>query len=59
MLLCSDGLTACLGDHELGDCLEAALSPREVCERLIKAALTRGAPDNVSVVSVFVQESAL
>ncbi len=59
LLLCSDGLTACLGDHELGDCLESGISPRDVCERLIKVALARGAPDNVSVVSVFVQESEL
>lgn len=59
MLLCSDGLTACLGDHEVGDCLASATSPRNLCETLIKAALARGAPDNVSVVSVFVQAPGL
>lgn len=57
MLLCSDGLTACLGDHEVGDCIAAAASPNELCEMLIQAALARGAPDNVSVISVFVQEA--
>ena len=59
ILLCSDGLTACLGDHEVGDCLAAADTPPDLCKSLIQASLERGAPDNVSVVSVFVREPGL
>lgn len=57
LLLCSDGLTGCLGDHEIADHVAAALDPDQLCTALISASLERGAPDNVSVISVFVQEA--
>nr|WP_322867344.1 protein phosphatase 2C domain-containing protein [Aquicoccus sp. G2-2]MEA1114674.1 protein phosphatase 2C domain-containing protein [Aquicoccus sp. G2-2] len=56
LLLCSDGLTACLGDHQIGDLLAQTHEPEEVCRQMVTAALEAGAPDNVSVVSVFARE---
>lgn len=55
ILLCSDGLTTCLGDHDIADLAAAATSPKSLCASLIDASLRRGAPDNVSVVAVFAQ----
>lgn len=57
LLLCSDGLTACLGDHEIADKIAAAQDPAHLCEDLVRASLGRGAPDNVSVVAVFVKDA--
>jgi protein phosphatase len=56
LLLCSDGLTACLGDHQISDLLSQTPEPEEVCRRMVSATLEMGAPDNVSVVSVFARE---
>lgn len=56
ILLCSDGLTACLGDHEVADLMVGAAEPRSLCEALIQGSLAQGAPDNVSVISVYAQE---
>ena len=53
ILLCSDGLMACMGDHEIADHVSAAHDPQALCSGLMKAALLSGAPDNVSVVAVF------
>ncbi len=57
LMLCSDGLTACLGDHDIADCALRATDPEALCADLIIHCLERGAPDNVSVVSTFVQEA--
>ena len=57
LLLCSDGLTACLGDLSIAWQLAIAVTPEEACQRLVGAALDDGAPDNVSVVVVFVGEA--
>ncbi|WP_299560407.1 protein phosphatase 2C domain-containing protein [uncultured Sulfitobacter sp.] len=56
VLLCSDGLTACLGDPEIASHMSAAATPAAMCDALVIAALESGAPDNVSVVSVFGSE---
>ena len=50
LLLCSDGLTNQVGDQEL--LYEVLKTPdiHESCEQLIKLALIRGAPDNVTAV---------
>lgn len=56
LLLCSDGLTACLGDHEIGDILRGAATPEQVCREMIEAGLRAGAPDNISVIGVFARE---
>jgi PPM family protein phosphatase len=48
IILCSDGLTNCLSDDDIGrlplDCF-----PYETCDALIAQAREKGAPDNVSV----------
>jgi PPM family protein phosphatase len=53
MILCSDGLTGPVGDGTIAALLGAADTPEEACRSLLRAALEDGAPDNVSVVAVF------
>jgi serine/threonine protein phosphatase PrpC len=50
-LLCSDGLTEHVEDHEMADCL-ARLPAQQACEALVELTLSRGARDNVTVVVV-------
>jgi len=50
-LLCSDGLTAHVGDDEIAACL-AADDPQRACDALLALTLQRGASDNVSLVVV-------
>lgn len=52
MLLCSDGLGTCLGDQEILGHLTGAETPDAQCQALVQACLTRGAPDNVSVICI-------
>lgn len=56
MMLCSDGLTTCVGDQTIAEHMTAAETPRALCDALVIAALENGAPDNVSVVAVFAVE---
>ncbi len=56
LLLCSDGLTACLDDQAIADVLATADEPQGLCSQLIDASLAFGAPDNVSVIAVFAVE---
>jgi len=57
ILMCSDGLTACLGDHEIAARMEGADSPEGMCSALVQDALEAGAPDNVSVIAIFADEA--
>lgn len=50
-LLCSDGLTEHVEDHEMADAL-ARMSPQDACNHLIALTLSRGARDNVTVLVV-------
>ena len=50
ILLCSDGLSNVVMDHEVLYELQRGVSVRESCENLIEMALSRGAPDNVTAV---------
>jgi serine/threonine protein phosphatase PrpC len=50
-LLCSDGLTGHLSDHEIAAVL-ATGSPQNACDHLIAMTLQRGASDNVSVIVI-------
>ncbi|MFV2053381.1 PP2C family protein-serine/threonine phosphatase [Aliiroseovarius sp. YM-037] len=54
LLLCSDGLTACVHEQTIAALLNDARNPSTACKSLIDEALRRGAPDNVSVITVFV-----
>jgi serine/threonine protein phosphatase PrpC len=55
-LICSDGLTRLVSDHELAQVL-GARAPQVVAEQLVALCLERGAPDNVSVVLVCCDET--
>jgi serine/threonine-protein phosphatase Stp1 len=55
-LLCSDGLTKTLEDHEIAQRLQQPIE--QAVAALIDAALERGAPDNVTVVAVKVQSAS-
>jgi protein phosphatase len=50
-VLCSDGLTAHVEDHEILACV-ADGEPQSACDRLVALTLDRGAVDNVTVVVV-------
>lgn len=56
IVLCSDGLTACIGDQHIAELLAAATTPEIACETLMIAALEGGAPDNVSIITFFASE---
>ncbi len=53
LMLCSDGLTACLSEQDIAGHMRLAASPQDLCTALVVASLDGGAPDNVSVVSVY------
>ncbi len=53
-LVCSDGLTGQLSDHEIG-AVVSALPPTEACEFLVELTNLRGGPDNITVLIVHVE----
>jgi PPM family protein phosphatase len=56
LLLCSDGLTRCVYEQTVEALLRDASGPEEACQRLLREALDNGAPDNVSAITVLIQE---
>lgn len=50
-LLCSDGLTEHIEDHEMAEAL-TRFAPQAACDALVQLTLQRGAKDNVTVVVV-------
>lgn len=54
-LLCSDGLSGFVSAHEIEDRL-TALSPAPAAQNLLDLVLSRGAPDNVTLVLVACEE---
>ena len=52
ILLCSDGLHGAVSEEDLQGMLSGGGTPADVVPRLIEAALTRGARDNVTAVLV-------
>lgn len=50
-LLCTDGLTSVVSDHELAQ-LVAEYEPVAATEKLLQTALERGAPDNLTVMVI-------
>lgn len=54
-LICSDGLTACASEVEIRDAITEFGATR-ACSRLVEICLERGAPDNVSIVTVACDE---
>ena len=55
ILICSDGLTACASDEDIMIALRDYGGLR-ACSRLIELCLDRGAPDNVSIITVICDE---
>jgi PPM family protein phosphatase len=52
-LLCSDGLTDVLSDHEIRDVLATrGKNPQEISDMLVRAANAGGGPDNITVIVV-------
>jgi serine/threonine protein phosphatase PrpC len=55
-LLCSDGLTGVVSEAEIAERLRQ-FSPEVACRRLIELVLSRGAPDNVTILAVACEEA--
>jgi len=49
VLLCSDGLHGVVTDAEIGAILERGDSIETIAQRLVQAAIDRGAPDNIGI----------
>jgi serine/threonine protein phosphatase PrpC len=56
-LLCSDGLSSYVSEDKIGNVLATVPFAQTAAERLVKESLDQGAPDNVTVVIVDVDES--
>jgi protein phosphatase len=52
LLLCSDGLTEILTDHQIAAIVNGAASPQDACDRLVQEANEMGGTDNISVIIV-------
>ena len=50
LLICSDGVTAVLGDEEIREVLAGSAEPSAVVERLITLANEGGGPDNITCI---------
>jgi len=55
-ILCSDGLTDLATDEEILKVAQKETDPQRLCRRLIDLALERGAHDNTTVVTVFLDQ---
>jgi serine/threonine-protein phosphatase Stp1 len=55
ILICSDGLTACADEGDITDALREQ-GGLKACAKLVELCLERGAPDNVSIVTVICDE---
>jgi PPM family protein phosphatase len=56
LLLCSDGLTTHVEDHELTDLIVQAPNPESVCAQMVALANRRGGKDNISIIVAKVEE---
>lgn len=55
ILLCTDGLTDMLDDHQITETLADGLGVQETCDRLVKHALSRGGVDNITLALVDIE----
>jgi protein phosphatase len=51
LLLCTDGLTEPVDDEKIAEVLALFPDPQEACRQLVEIVLSRGGPDNVTVVA--------
>ncbi|MEO7122464.1 MAG: PP2C family serine/threonine-protein phosphatase [Lacisediminihabitans sp.] len=56
-LLCSDGLSSYVTDDKIEAVLESESSPKAAADKLVKESLDQGAPDNVTIVIVDIDET--
>jgi serine/threonine protein phosphatase PrpC len=56
-LICSDGLSSYVSDEKIEHVLATVPRPADAADRLIKESLDQGAPDNVTVVIVDIDET--
>lgn len=56
-LLCSDGLSSYVTDDKIEGVLESESTPKAAAEKLVKESLDQGAPDNVTIVIVDIDET--
>lgn len=52
VILCTDGLTAVMGDENIGEIASKYDDPQSMVDQLLEETLTGGAPDNVTIVAV-------
>ena len=57
--MCSDGLTDCVPDKEISSILHQTKDPKEITLELIERAKKNGGNDNITIVSVHVDEEDL
>jgi protein phosphatase len=50
LLLCTDGLTDLIGNHEIAPVLANGAAAQDACDQLVRMALERGGRDNITVV---------
>jgi protein phosphatase len=55
-ILCTDGLTDLVKEKEILDVAQKSDNPEKICRRLVDMALQRGAPDNTTVLSIFLKD---
>ena len=55
-LLCSDGLSSYVSDDKIAQALKSLPAVKDAADRLVKESLDQGAPDNVTVVIVDIDE---
>ena len=55
-ILCSDGLTDLVNDEEILEITLQENQPENLCQQLIDKVLKRGAHDNTTIVSVFIED---
>ncbi|NJM82349.1 MAG: serine/threonine-protein phosphatase [Tabrizicola sp.] len=58
LMLCSDGLTRAVYEQEIADALAVAPDPAAACTALMRKALDAGAPDNVSIIVIAMEEAS-
>lgn len=55
-ILCSDGLTDLVADEEIQALAEEEHEPEKLCHRFVELVIQRGAHDNTTVISVYLED---
>jgi PPM family protein phosphatase len=55
-ILCTDGLTDLVKEKEILEVSQESENPEKLCGRLVDMALQRGAPDNTTVLAIFLED---